>query len=268
MRKITGNNGGLFSRSTTGALVLLLVVAGQPGWQTSWPPAAAARKITIDLSQLQAIKPGTPITVVLHQDRGPRGDRKLRGRFQSVTDDSITLKMEYGSTRTLPRSAVRKVVVHHRPPKSKRDWSRVQAVAPGTPTAVVLYQDQAPPENRKSEGRFHSATDDSLTLERKDGQRHTFPKWAVRKVLVPRPVLNRYQAWITTGIGIAFSIPFASTDFSAAVAPFLIGIFAAFGFLLAPRKGGIYHVPPKHRIKLQKDQPSGAEGKASGNFSH
>ena len=254
MRNLTGNRRRLFSRGTATGLVLLLVVAG-------WPPTAAARKIKLDWSKVQAIKPGTSVTLKLHKDRGFRGNRKLRGRFQSVTDDSLTLKMEYGSTRTLPRAAVRGVVVHHRPPKSKRDWSRVQAVAPGTPTAVVLYQDQAPPENRKSEGRFHSATDDSLTLERKDGQRHTFPKAAVRKVLVYRPVVSRYQAWITTGIGTAFSIPFMGGDFTAAAAPTLIGIFTAFGFLLAPRKGGIYHVPLKYRTRPPADKPSGARSK-------
>ena len=166
--------------------------ASLPGW-----PAVAARKIELDWPKVQVVKPGTPVTVVLHKDRRFRGNRKLRGRFQSATDDSLTLKMEYGPTRTLPRSAVRKVAVHYRPPKSKRDWSRVQSVALGTPAAVFLYKDQI----RRIKGYFYSATEDSLTLTLKDGQKHTFPKWAVRKVLVHRPLGKRYPGWIAAAAG-------------------------------------------------------------------
>ena len=150
MRNLTGSNGRLFSRSTAAGLVLLLVLAG-------WTPAAAGNS-ELDWPRVQAVKPGTPIKVVLRKDQGPRGDRKLRGRFQSATDDSLTLKMEYGPTRTFPKSAVRKVVVHYRPPKSKRDWSRVQAVTLGTLAAVVLYKNPT----LRIKGYFYSATDVSL----------------------------------------------------------------------------------------------------------
>ena len=249
MKNHTGNHGRLFSRSTTVGLVLLLVVAG-------WPPAAAASTSKLDWPKVQAIKPGTPITVVLHKDRGPRGDRKLRGRFQSATDDSLTLKMEYGSTRTLPRSAVRKVAVHH---KSKRDWSRVQAAALGTPAAVVLYKDPT----RRIKGRFHSATDDSVTLTLKDGQRHTFSKWAVRKVLIHRPLGKRYAVWTTAaGSTALFS---AAGDIAPVARAILVGLFTGIAFLATPKMDGIYNVPPKHRTQPPADKPSGAQGKASGN---
>ena len=255
MRNLTGTHGRLFSRSIAAALVLLLVLAG-------WPPAAAC-KTGIDWSKVQAIKPGAPIKVVLHKDRGFRGNRKLRGRFQSATDDSLTLKMEYGPTRTLPRSAVRKVAVHYRPPKSKRDWSRVQAVAPGTPAAVVLYRDP-----RRIKGYFYSATDDSVTLTLKDGQRHTFQKSAVRMVLVHRPLGKRYPGWIALVGSSAILLPtLERSNEVPGLAPLLIGASTALGFLVVSKMGVIYHVPPQHRMQPQKDKKSGARGKTSGNAS-
>ncbi len=260
MKNLTGNNGRTFSKSIAAGLVLLLVLAG-------WTPAAAARKTEIDWSKAQAIKPGIPITVVIHKDRGFRGNRKLRGRFQSATDDSITLKMEYGPMRTLPRSAVRKVAVHYRPPKSKRDWSRVQTVALGTPAAVMLYKNPI----RRIKGYFYSATEDSVTLTLKDGQRHTFSKWDVRKVLVHRPLKKRYPGWIAAAAGSAGWLYFVSmmgTDLSGGGAAisgiFFIAIPTAIAFLAAPKKVGIYNVPFKHRTQPPTDQPSGAQGKAPG----
>ena len=65
-----------------------------------------------------------------------------------------SLKMEYGPTRTLPKSAVRGVLVHLSR-GIKLNWFRVQAVTPGTPTTVVLYQDQAPRGRRKIKGHFY-----------------------------------------------------------------------------------------------------------------
>ena len=198
--------------------MLLLVLAG-------WP-ATAASNSELDWSKVQAIKPGAPIKVVLHKDQGFRGNRKVRGRFQSATDDSITLKMEYGPMRTLPRSAVRKVAVHYRPPKSKRDWSRVQAVTLGTPAAVVLYRDP-----RRIKGYFHSATDDSLTLTLKDGQRRTFSKWAVRMVLVHRPFGKRYPGWIALVGSSAILLPtLERSNDVPGLAPLLIGASTALGF--------------------------------------
>ena len=249
----TGNNRRLCSRSIAAGLVLLLILTG-------WP-ATAASKIEIDWPKVQAIKPGTPIKVVLHKDRGFRGNRKLRGRFQSATDDSLTLKMEYGPTRTLPRSAVRKVAVHH---KSKRDWSRVQAVALGTPAAVVLYKNPT----RRIKGYFYSATDDSVTLTLKDGQQHTFSKWAVRKVLVHRHLGKRYQGWITAAASTAWVAPLlGGPAWGIALS---VGLFiampTALAFAVAPRMGGIYKVPPKHRMQPPADKPSVSKSKAPGNF--
>ena len=118
MRKITGNNRRLISRGTIVGLVLLLVLA-------SWLTTAAAQMTKSDWSKVQAVKPGVPITVLLYKDQASRGNRKIKGRFQSATDDSLTLKMEYGPTRTLPKSAVRGVVVHLSR-GIKLNWSQVQ----------------------------------------------------------------------------------------------------------------------------------------------
>ena len=240
MRKTTGNNGGLFSRSIAAGLVLLLVVAG-------WPPTAAARKIELDWPGLQVIRPGTQTTVLLYQDQGPRGSWEIQGLFHSATDDSLTLKLEHGPLRTFQKAAIRQVLVD-----SKRIWSRVQAVKPGTRTTVLLYRDQAPRGRRKIKGYFHSATDDSLTLERQDGQRHTFPKSAIRKVLVPRPLKKRYQGWVTAVVSstvVSLFLLVVSDDINVPMAIGLfIGLPIAFAFRVSPKMGGIYNVPPKHEI--------------------
>ena len=255
MRKITGNNGRTFSKSIAAGLVLLLVLAG-------WTPEAAGNS-ELDWSKVQAIKPGTPVTVLLHKDRGLRGKRKVRGHFHSATDDSVTLTLQDGQRHTFSKAAVRQIVGHHlaitvRLRKPKRDWSRVQTVKPGTHIKVVLYKYQAPRGNRKIKGYFHSATDDSLTLERKDGQRHTFQKSAVRKVLKRRPIWKRYQVWITLVITAA---AFGRGGVSDPGPPSYIIPPTGFAFLVAPRWGGIYKVPPKYRTQPPADQPSGARSK-------
>ncbi len=86
----------------------------------------------------------------------------------------------------------------------KSDWSKVQAVARGTRTTVVLYKDQAPRGKRTISGHFQSATAEAIRLLLPDGQYSTFQKRAVRKVLVPRPLKKRYQGWIT--LAVAFGV--------------------------------------------------------------
>ena len=136
----------------------------------------------------------------------------------------------------------------------KRDWSRVQRVAPGTKTTVLLYKDQASRGKRKIKGRFHSATAESVTLTLGRGQTRTLRKQAVLKVLVHRPLKKRYQGWITAGVGAAIGIPGVAhpgNDLNAMgkllvplvfiVAPTVIA------FLAAPKMGDIYYVPPDRR---------------------
>ena len=136
----------------------------------------------------------------------------------------------------------------------KRDWSRVQIVAPGTRTTVVLYKDQAPRGERKIKGRFHSATAETITVLLPNGQLRTLRKKAVRKVLVRRPLKKRYQGWITAAVGTAVWASWVAnpeSDLKASAIPLLAGVLigapTALAFLVAPKMGDIYNVPPRSR---------------------
>lgn len=97
----------LFRKSTAVGVAFCLVVV-------SWPPAAAA-KAKPDWSPVQKVAPGTKTTVMLYTDRAPQGKRKVKGHFHSATDESITVALNRGQTRTLSKQAVFKVLVD-RPP--------------------------------------------------------------------------------------------------------------------------------------------------------
>ena len=149
-------------------------------------------------------------------------------------------------------------------------WSKVQAVTPGTEIKVELYKDQAPRGSRKIQGRFHSATDDSITLRLKGGQRRTLQKHTVRKVLAYRSFEKRYQGWLAGAAGLAVSGAVMANSVGAEPGQvpmmLVIGTFVpmVIGFLAAPKMGKIYSVPPKHRIKPPGDKQSGSASKASG----
>ena len=146
----------------------------------------------------------------------------------------------------------------------KRDWNRVQIVTPGTRTTVLLYKDRAPRGKRKFSGRFHSATDDSVTLLLAGGQRRTLPKQDVRKVLVRRPFKKRYQGWVAAGAGTALGgtmILHPENDLNPMgkllVAAVVIAAPTVLAFLAAPRMGDIYFVPRDRR-----DEAAGAKRKS------
>ena len=81
-------------------------------------PACAARHMP-DWSRVQAVVPKTKTEVQLYKDKAPQGrSRKIKGRFDSATADSITLKLKDGQLHTLQKQAVRKVLT--RRPFSKR----------------------------------------------------------------------------------------------------------------------------------------------------
>ena len=134
----------------------------------------------------------------------------------------------------------------------KSDWSKVQAVARGTRTTVVLYKDQAPRGKRKTRGHFQSATVESIRLLLPDGQTSTLQQRAVRKVLVPRPLKKRYQGWITLAVAFGVVQTFASIDgvstseMARSHAPLTVPA-TVIAFLVAPKMGEIYSVPLKHR---------------------
>ena len=143
----------------------------------------------------------------------------------------------------------------------KPDWSRVQAVPPNTKTAVRLYRDVAPPESWKIKGRFDSATANSITLRLKDGQTHTLPKTAVRKVLTVRPFAKRWLGWVV--LGATFSFLEATGDLDRRTHLLITLPLTALAFNLSGTKG-IYNVPPEHRMLAQADKQSGDQDNASG----
>ena len=101
--------GGLFRMTTITGLALLLFLSILPG--------CAARHMA-DWSRVQAVPPKTKTEAQLYKDKASKGSRKVKGRFDSATTDSLTLRLKDGQTRTLEKSAVRKVLTHR--PFSKR----------------------------------------------------------------------------------------------------------------------------------------------------
>ena len=176
------------------------------------------------------------------------------GLFRKTTASALALLL---SLSLLPSCAAR-----HMP-----NWSRVQAVPPKTKIDVQLYKDEAHQGSRKIKGRFDSATDGSITLRLKDGQRRTLEKSAVRKVLTRRPFAKRWPGWVA--LGTPFVLEKIATS-ARGIAPdrtvlrFLVLTLPAIPFFLLSEMGGIYEVPPKHRTRAQGGQQRGAEGKAPG----
>ena len=84
-------------------------------------------------------KPGTHIKVFLYKDQAPRElwKIKIKGYSQSATDDSLTLVLKDGQTRTLPKSSVRKVLT--RRPFWKRHQGWVTAVVFSVLMGVLMH---------------------------------------------------------------------------------------------------------------------------------
>ena len=151
----------------------------------------------------------------------------------------------------------------------KADWSRVQAVPHHRETVVLLYQDAAPRESRRTKGRFESATADSITLSLKDGQTRTFPKQDVRKVRTWRSVKERKTGWAALVIGALIVELLMSIDLPPSALERLLGhavltLPIASGSFYGSRMGLIYDVSRKHRMLPQRDQQPGDQATASG----
>lgn len=82
-------------------LALLLLPMGLSG--------CVARHIP-DWSKVQGLASDTKVEVQLYEDEAIRGGQKIKGRFDSTTANSVTLRLKDGQTRTLEKSAVRKVL--------------------------------------------------------------------------------------------------------------------------------------------------------------
>ena len=130
-------------------------------------------------------------------------------------------------------------------------WSRVLAVPPQTETEVRLDKDEVPRGSHKIEGRFYSATDDSVTLTLPDGQSRTFQKQSVREFLIHRPISKRWPGWLTWGVAV-ISIPLLMPERGELVGrKLLFGGLIGFPFAIAAFHGsrmvGIYDVPSEYR---------------------
>ena len=144
----------------------------------------------------------------------------------------------------------------------RRDWSKVQRIAPGARTRVRLYKDRAPGGIYKIEGRFNSATPEAITLSLPGGKSHTLQKHDVTKVLVYRPLSKRYPGWITLGVSAGISIPTVAKDSydlvpsgKVALNGLFIGVPTVLAFLVAPKWGGVYNVPHKLRDDAAPEPP-------------
>ena len=144
----TRNNGGLFRRTTATGLMLLFSLFALPSCATKHMP---------DWSRVQALPLQTKTEVQLYEDEAPQESRKVRGRFDSATANSVTLTLEDGQTRTLPKASVRKVLTR-RPFWSRwpgwlalgvglgasQMWSAVSGVSSDHPNALFYIAHTAP----------------------------------------------------------------------------------------------------------------------------
>ena len=98
-------------------------IKGSAAYQRLW--IAGAKKA--DWSRVQAVPHNRKTEVRLYQDTAPRESRKIRGRFDSATADSITLRLKDGQTRTFHKSAVRKVSIYRPYIKRWQGWVAVMS---------------------------------------------------------------------------------------------------------------------------------------------
>ena len=93
-------------------------IKGSVAYQRLW--ITSAKKA--DWSRVQALPHHRKTTVLLYQDEAPKGNEKIKGRFVSATDDSMTLRLRDGQTRTVGKQAVHKVLTRRPFGKRKTGW--------------------------------------------------------------------------------------------------------------------------------------------------
>ena len=132
--------------------------------------------------------------------------------------------------------------------KDEADWSRVQAVSPETKTEVQLSAAKVSPD-QETQGRFHSATADSVTLKFEGGQLNTFQKPDIEKVLTYRPVSERWAGWATLAVSsmiMAIVLRGETEGAPLALLPF-VAAPTAIAFYGSASMKEIYEIPPNHR---------------------
>ena len=86
-------------------------IKGSVAYQRLWIVSSKRAK-KADWSRVQAVPRDTKTQVRLYQDAAPRMSRRIKGRFDSATADSITLVLKSGQTRTVQKPDVRKVLTY------------------------------------------------------------------------------------------------------------------------------------------------------------
>ena len=108
------DNDGRFKTITATGLVPLLLLTGLPGCVARHMP---------DWSKVQAVAQDTKTEVQLYEGVAPHEDRKVKGRFLSATEDSVTLKLKDGQTGVFQREDVRKVLTRRPIVKRWPGWA-------------------------------------------------------------------------------------------------------------------------------------------------
>ena len=84
--------------------------------------AQAKKRKKADWSRVQAVPHHRKSVVQLYKDAAPPESRRIKGRFDSATADSITLMLKDGQTRTVQKQAVRKVLIFRPFGKRWQGW--------------------------------------------------------------------------------------------------------------------------------------------------
>ena len=109
--------------------------------------ASEAKKVTkkADWSRVQAVPHHRKTVVRLYEDATPPANLRIKGRFESATDDSITLVLKDGQTRIFQKSAVRKVLIS-RPFKERwPGWVAMGVSIASLEIAIALFAESPPP---------------------------------------------------------------------------------------------------------------------------
>ena len=98
-----------------------------------------------DWSQVQAVPHHRKTKIRLYQDVALQGNRKIKGRFQSATADSITLVLENGQLRTFPKLTVRKVLTRRPIRKRWPGWVAMAVCSAALEISIALFAESTPP---------------------------------------------------------------------------------------------------------------------------